>query len=214
MQEINRKEREKLNRRNEILNAARKVFAAKEYDSATVDDIAEFAEISKGTIYLYFKSKAELFLASFESGIEELINLTLKVLSENTDDPAKGICELIKSHLSYCQQNADILRMLSSERAHFEFHSRAVRNIKFKKRIVSMMSQNISEVANYIQNGINIGVFKQVDSKDAALALFSIIHGISANWSMEYDDSNLLQKADTIITIFLDGIKNNSAILV
>ncbi len=208
MQEISRREREKLNRRNEILNAARKVFATKEYDSATVDDIAEVAEISKGTIYLYFKSKADLFLSTFESGIEEFINLTISLLSEYKDDPEKGICELIKFQLNYCKQNADIFRMLSSERAHFEFHSKAVRNLKFKKRIISMMSQNINEVANYIQNGINTGIFKQVDPKDAALALFSIIHGISANWSMEYDKSDLSEKADTIITIFMDGLKS------
>lgn len=208
MRETNRKEREKLNRRNEILNAARKVFATKEYDSATVDNIAEVAEISKGTIYLYFKSKAELFISTFESGIEEFINSTVNLLSEYKDDPARGICELIKFQLNYCQKNADILRMLSSERAHFEFHSKAFRNLKFKKRIMSMMSQYINEVANYIQNGINTGIFKQVDSKDAALALFSIIHGIYANWSLEYDNSDLSEKANTIITIFMDGLKS------
>ncbi len=207
MQEISRKERERLNRRKEILIAARKVFATKEYDSATVDEIAEIAEISKGTIYLYFQSKAELFLSTFESGIEEFIELTKNIISENKDDPVKGIRELIKAQLIYCQENVDILRMLSSERAHFDFHSKAKANIKFKKRITSMMSHSMNEISDYIQTGINSGAFKKVDSKTASLALFSIIHGISVNWSLGYDDSNLSEKADTIITIFLDGLR-------
>lgn len=210
MQETSRRDREKLNRRNEILIAARKVFATKEYDSATVDEIAEMAEISKGTIYLYFPSKAELFLSTFESGIEGFIKLTQKVIYENKDDLIRGIRELIRTQLIYCQENVDILKMLSSERAHFEFHSKTKEKSKFKKRIISMMAQNIGEVADYIQTGINMGIFRQVDSKDAALALFSIIHGISANWSLEYDDSDLSEKADTIITIFVDGLKKNS----
>ncbi|MGB9595247.1 MAG: TetR/AcrR family transcriptional regulator, partial [Candidatus Poribacteria bacterium] len=72
MQELSRREREKLNRRNEILQAARKVFASKDYSSATIDDIAAEAELSKGTIYLYFNSKADLFLSTFEMGMEQI----------------------------------------------------------------------------------------------------------------------------------------------
>ncbi len=57
-----RREREKLRRKNDILDAAEEVFAEKGLVQATVDDIAERAEISKGTVYLYFKSKEQIFL--------------------------------------------------------------------------------------------------------------------------------------------------------
>ena len=52
-----RKEREKEHRRDEILNAAQKVFFEKGLQSATMDEIAEAAELSKGTLYLYYGSK-------------------------------------------------------------------------------------------------------------------------------------------------------------
>lgn len=55
-----RKEREKQQRRDEIVTAAEHVFFSKGFDSATMDDIAEKAELSKGTLYLYFKSKEDL----------------------------------------------------------------------------------------------------------------------------------------------------------
>jgi len=56
-----RKERERENRRQQIMIAARRVFAEKDYDKATMEDIAKEAELSPGTLYLYFKSKDELY---------------------------------------------------------------------------------------------------------------------------------------------------------
>jgi len=58
-----RREREREHRRNTIIDAAEKVFFTKNLASSTMDDIAEQAELSKGTLYLYFKSKEDLYLA-------------------------------------------------------------------------------------------------------------------------------------------------------
>ena len=55
-----RKQREKERRRQEIIAAARKVFSAKGFNSATMEEIASEAELSPGTLYLYFKNKEEL----------------------------------------------------------------------------------------------------------------------------------------------------------
>ena len=55
-----RKEREKEHRRNTILDAAEEVFFSKGINLATMDEVAERAELSKGTLYLYFKNKEEL----------------------------------------------------------------------------------------------------------------------------------------------------------
>src|SRR6056297_2970000 len=55
-----RKKREKQKRRKDIINAARKVFSIKGFNSATMEEIASEAELSPGTIYLYFKNKEEL----------------------------------------------------------------------------------------------------------------------------------------------------------
>ncbi len=58
-----RREREKQQRIDAIMEAALEVFAEKGLKNATMDDVAEKAEVSKGTIYLYFKSKEHLFFA-------------------------------------------------------------------------------------------------------------------------------------------------------
>jgi AcrR family transcriptional regulator len=58
-----RRERERGQRRNAIIDSAESVFFSKGLDAATMDDVAEHAELSKGTLYLYFKSKEDLYLA-------------------------------------------------------------------------------------------------------------------------------------------------------
>jgi len=58
-----RKEREKQQRRNDIIDAAERLFFEKGYANATMDQVADAAELSKGTLYLYFKSKEDLYLA-------------------------------------------------------------------------------------------------------------------------------------------------------
>lgn len=58
---VERRAREKDAKRRIILRAAIRCFARKGYDDASLDDVARAAEVAKGTVYLYFKSKADLF---------------------------------------------------------------------------------------------------------------------------------------------------------
>jgi len=73
-----RKEREKQLRKEEIIQAAEKVFFSKGLDIATMDVIAEEAELSKGTLYLYFRSKEDLHMAVARKSIRLLREATLK----------------------------------------------------------------------------------------------------------------------------------------
>ena len=58
--------------REKIVDAAIVTFSKHGYDRTKMDDIAETANLSKGTIYLYFKSKEELFYAISENNIKAL----------------------------------------------------------------------------------------------------------------------------------------------
>jgi TetR/AcrR family transcriptional regulator len=69
---VERKEREKEHRKEEILDAAQKVFFERGLVTATMDEIADAAELSKGTLYLYYSSKEDLYLAVMMRGMEEL----------------------------------------------------------------------------------------------------------------------------------------------
>jgi TetR/AcrR family transcriptional regulator len=76
-----RREREKEQRRNDIIDAAEKVFFSKGLEDASMDEVAESAELSKGTLYLYFKSKEELYLAIHLRGNRILRDMFAKAVN-------------------------------------------------------------------------------------------------------------------------------------
>ena len=80
-----RKERERERRRNEILDAAEEVIFKQGIDHATMDAIAEKAELSKATLYLYFESKEEIYFAIFLRGHDKLFELIINA-TENIAD--------------------------------------------------------------------------------------------------------------------------------
>ncbi len=207
MQELSRREREKLNRRNEIIQAARKVFSRKDYSTATIDDIAAEAELSKGTIYLYFNNKADLFLSIFEMGMEQIVSITLESVSKNIDDPIAGIKDMIQRQLVFCEENIDLFKIMSSESVRIELHQDMAKTRNFHQRICETMLQSLKILADYIESGVRIGVFKEISPMDAAFALRSLVQGFAFKWIMEPEDGKLSDKTEFIITLFLDGLK-------
>ncbi|OGR59361.1 MAG: transcriptional regulator [Desulfobacula sp. RIFOXYB2_FULL_45_6] len=79
-----RKQREKEKRKIEIINAARKVFSNKGFNSSTMEEIATEAELSPGTLYLYFKNKEELHTS-----------LSIEILKYLADEIQKVVVEEI-----------------------------------------------------------------------------------------------------------------------
>ncbi|OZG71079.1 hypothetical protein BTA51_22110 [Hahella sp. CCB-MM4] len=72
-------------RRLEITRAAAEVFSLKGFQGASVDDIAEAAGVSKGSLYGYFKSKEEIFYATFQAYQAELVQECMQAMeSEGT----------------------------------------------------------------------------------------------------------------------------------
>ena len=79
-----RKEREKERRRQQIMVAAKRVFSDKGFNKATMEDIAQEAELSPGTLYLYFKNKEELY-ASLSLRILQYLLIRVEHVNEEKD---------------------------------------------------------------------------------------------------------------------------------
>lgn len=85
MSTISRREREKQKRRQEIIDAAEKVFFAKGYDKVTMDEIANKAEVNKALLYYYFKNKETLFFAVNLQGVRILHEIYVRCFNIDTD---------------------------------------------------------------------------------------------------------------------------------
>ena len=77
-----RKEREKQQRRNDIIDTAEKLFFSNGFENTTMDQVAEDAELSKGTLYLYFKNKDDIFEAISARGANLLADMFFEALKK------------------------------------------------------------------------------------------------------------------------------------
>ena len=107
---IERKEREKEHRKEEILDAAQKVFFEKGLTNATMDEIAEAAELSKGTLYLYYKSKEDLYLGVMIRGIHSLFE-DYDHVAESQESPLRKIVQLSQLYINFYTSNRQFFRM-------------------------------------------------------------------------------------------------------
>lgn len=112
-----RKEREKERRRQEIIDAAERVFFSKGIQNATMDDVAQEAELSKGTLYLYFNSKIELYLAINIRGVEILNEIFLKAF-DSVETGLQKTYALGRAFLEFANGYPDYYNALS----YYEFY--------------------------------------------------------------------------------------------
>ncbi len=114
-----RKEREKEQRRDEILSAAQALFFSKGLQTATMDEIAARAEVSKGTLYLYYRSKEDLYLAVHMRGTDIMYTMFQQVLARPMPILYK-VRELAEAYYRFCLDQRDYFRMVEFfESPHF-----------------------------------------------------------------------------------------------
>lgn len=101
-QQLSRKERERLFKRQEIVAAAREVFTARGFTAATLDEIAEKAEFGKGTLYSYFQSKDELFETVIADIFDEIVEIAARTCSQSgtgVEDSFRNFARDLLRHL-------------------------------------------------------------------------------------------------------------------
>src|SRR5881396_488011 len=91
-------------RRTELLTAARTVFGKKGFHQASVDEIAEMAEVAKGTVYLYYASKRELYMEAVRFGVESL-NRELAAQAERRGSCLETLRALTETKITFFEEN-------------------------------------------------------------------------------------------------------------
>lgn len=105
-----RKEREKIQRQESIIYAARELFYQKGYQMTTMEEIAEKAELSKGTLYLYFDNKDELYISVISEGFRILEKRLQSIMESGGDVLWKGR-EIYYAFINHCLVNKEHFRI-------------------------------------------------------------------------------------------------------
>ena len=202
-----RKKRERERRRQQIIVAAKRVFSEKGFSKTTMEDIAREAELSPGTLYLYFKNKDELY-ASLSLRILQYMNIRLEdVKKEKDSNPEQKIASIKEALYDVYQFDPMILINM--------FHLQSSETLK---NLSSPLLENITELsrnslqilADIFKNSCGRNTFLTRQPTAVADIVWSLFTGVvlwEESKRMIDDDKNYLKPTlDIAFEIFARGI--------
>lgn len=174
-----RKKREKERRREQIIDAAERVIFSKSLEQATMDEIAEEAELSKGTLYLYFKNKTELYLAITQRGSDLLNSRFAKVFAGTHDHTGIELIRLLgETYLNFVRENPNYFT------AFMYYESLSDVNELEESKHAQICEENRREAMNLMIRALQIGmqdgtIDDSYDPKELAVVIWSSTRGIT-----------------------------------
>jgi AcrR family transcriptional regulator len=162
----------KIDVKEKIVDAALATFSKNGYDRTRMDDIAEAANVSKGTLYLYFKNKEELFYAISERNIRELKEQLSTLLTKGED--------LISSAENFYENFRSNTSGTNVEKVFFEIIAESSRNLKLRRMLYEQRIKMLDVVTTYLDLQQEKGLIrKNSNTKTIASGLISLYNGLS-----------------------------------
>jgi AcrR family transcriptional regulator len=200
-----RKEREKLARKMEILKAARELFILKGYHQTTLEEIAHHAEFGKGTIYIYFSSKEELFYGIIYQLMDEIVQLASSAISDSPGTAREKLTAYAKKMISHARMNSDLFHLIMREIQNLKSQQKEAQLNQMRKRA----SQIYEILARPIEAEIQAKKIKSFDPLKMAALFDNMVRFCCIN---QFGKLKLFKNEVTddavsfIVTIFFDGI--------
>jgi AcrR family transcriptional regulator len=184
-----------------ILEAARKVFADRGFHEATVEDIAEAAGVAKGTVYLYYESKRDIYFAALKFGIAQMYS-SLQQEIKKVSTPEEKLKALIAAKLSYFDENRDFFKIYYSELGNIPSTHPGGIDSEFK----ALYQEQARLVESILKEGARKKVIRNLRTEQAAFAISDIIRGVVTHRILGWSKSNLNQDVEFIVDMVWKGI--------
>jgi len=209
------KEREKKQRRNDIINTARKLFADRDFDEVSMDEIAENMGLGKSTLYLYFKNKEALYFAIELRGIQIWVEMVKNEVKKGNNGLEKLIL-YINATRKFSNKYPNCLRMLYSPTNNKkQFDMNKLNTSEEFQEVRGLFKELMFIGIDSIQTGINNGEIRpDVDPVEAIILLSVIINGMvnMGSWSKEILESKGIDEqkfTNAAGDLFLHMLSNN-----
>ena len=209
---IERKEREKEQKKAMILEVAEEILLEKGLDQLNMDEVAERAEVSKGSLYLYFNNKTDLVLGICHKASNLMNEWTSKVLTEKKSG-LEMVYQLGKNYLKFAIEHPEyyrVMRFLESYK-----HSDQAKNSIYLDLCRQNRQQGFRVMVRAIQIGMQDGsIHTMYNAEQLALLLISTSHG-AVNMAYMHENSQHFELLDhlgidleTMFTCYMKLIGN------
>ena len=182
--------------RNNIINAARKVFAQYGYRKTTLDDIASSIGRTKSSLYYYFRSKEEVFLAVIDRDAQQIRNKTIEAVRQASSARNKFVVHF-RSIFIFSNEAKLYYSFLKEE--WYDIYS-FVNTLKEKYH-----NEAIVSILDILREGVESGEFEIDNIEETAEVIFHIINPLNLPWINENTDI-IFPKVNALIDVLLKGI--------
>jgi len=156
-------------KREQILDAALGLFAHEPFQAVTMERVAGRAGVAKGTLYLYFSSKEELYLGILSDGLENIARQYQQSVVADADVCAR-LCGAIDTSFRFYSERRDFLKLVATEEP---------RLAEARNRLIQQWrSRGSAFFTNLIEEGIASGAFAPVDARVATLMILGGIRSV------------------------------------
>jgi AcrR family transcriptional regulator len=161
-------------RTTEILQAAHHVFAEKGFEQATIADIAAAAGVAKGTVYLYYRSKPEVYWAALKNDLVTLQEETRREV-EAADTIEAKIRAVIATKLRYLEAHRDFYRIYYSE-----LGRSLTRHTQFQRQIDELYLEQVQLLEQALQQAVRRRAIRHLRPEATAFAVLDLTRGVIA----------------------------------
>jgi AcrR family transcriptional regulator len=187
-------------RRQQIMNAAFAVFSQQGFERASMDDIAKEAGVSKGALYLYYKSKdaiiAKLLQLFFDQALKQI-----RVL--NTGEGS--VSEQLLGFTRVLIREMD--RMAAMQPISLQFYAIAARHATMRQHLRAYFAQYRMLMEEVIQRGVTQGEFRaDTNPGESAIALTALLEGLALLWLIDPQATDWHTQAEASTRLFLRGL--------
>lgn len=206
-----RRKKEKENRKNSILKAARKLFFERGFKSVTVDLIAAKAEVSKGSIYLYFDSKEEIYTQILISAnIERHKEIENFARQEGT--ASELLLKYARVYVDFFLENNELFRILMTFMLHAENMNLTEEQ---NTQLIHTTNENIRTISEILQKGVDTGEFSdRIDIRQGQNAIWGLLNGIISLYIYSGAPEKRSERINTTVQeslkVFIKGMKSQS----
>jgi len=196
-----RRERERLEHRALILDAALELFSEKGYQNVTMQEIARRAEFSVGALYSFFESKEQLY-ESLVLGMAEEHHAQLLAALRQEGEVWTVLQGYIAERGRLFTDNIKLMRLFFHETRGLSSPMPSA----VCERVHELYHELVLEVASVLEHGVRQNVFRKGDPYHMAVALEGIINAFLFCWLREPERQPYDANVPVILDIFLKGV--------
>ncbi len=187
--------------RDMLVDVARQLFARMGVDNTTMNDIAQASNKGRRTLYTYFKSKNEIYLAVVESELDTLYRMLFEVAGKDLPADEKLITFI------YTRLDAVKAIVFRNGTLRANFFRDIWRVEKVRKNFDQKETVLIREI---LEDGMRKGVFQMPDSTITAIVLHHCIKGLEVPYIRGQLGDTIqerIKRRDNVINLIFNGIK-------